>query len=134
MAIVRWKLRKVADGYEGMIILPLPLAAGVRAGMPLTLSQHVQAMRPALTQKPIAVKAKGKSAAGALASAAGMAMNLAENPLLQAVMPPGTAAAVATIKAIAASEAGGKILEVADKLIGPGGKRLKKTLKKLKFW
>lgn len=127
-AVVRWKLRKTPAGYEGMVILPASLtAAAARGQLPGRAAERVRALHPSMRDKPIAVKATATSAAGALAKAAGIAQKLAGNPLLQAIMPPGTGAAVSTIAKLAKSKAAGKVMKV----IGPGAKRLAKALK---FW
>ena len=127
---VTWKIRKVGSGYEGWVILPFGVAdlrAAQRAGVAMP-AQLAPGMRP------LAIKARADSGAGALASAAGFASGLMNNPLIQAALPPGSAAAVKAIQMLAKAGAAGKIAKVADKLIGPGAKRLGKTLKKLKFW
>lgn len=109
MANVRWSLRRTPTGYDGLVTIPsgaIPLPSG--------------AVRPA---GPIAVKARGGSPAQAIAQAADLADKLVGNPVIAAVMPPGTRAAVQATKLIA--KHGPAALK---KLTGPGAQRLANVL------
>lgn len=81
--------------------------------------------------KPLAVASKGKSPSSALAKAAGAAKTIASNPILSAVLPPGTGAAISAVEALAKAAPLGKMKSVARTITGPGAKRLAKALKKL---
>ncbi len=104
-----------------MVILPASMAQCIRA------NGGRRPRRRKGLDKPIATQAQGETKADALASAAALAQRLANNPLLAAAMPPGTAAAVAAMSKIATSAAAGKV----TKVVGKGAKRLAKALK---FW
>ncbi len=77
------------------------------------------------------VKAKGKTKAGAIQNAAQGALAIANNPLLQAVLPPGTGTAVKAVGLLAKAAKSGQAGKLLGKLKGPGAKRLAKALK---FW
>ena len=113
---VSWSLRKVPGGYDGTIWLP----AGKFGAIPATAFAPIRA--PGLPGKQAA-----KSSA--IAAAAGMAEQIATNPLLSAVMPPGTSAAIKGIGLVA--KHGPDIIGKAGGLIGKGAKRLASALK---FW
>jgi len=99
---VQWHLKRAADGWAGIIDIPLPLA-------------------------PVRVMTKGRNKQEAIARAAVAAKAIATNPLLQAVMPPGTGAAVMAITALAQSPTA----QTLTKFAGPGAKRLVKALGKI---
>jgi len=115
--MIQWSLRKLPGGdYAGLITLvpTAPLPSGHPAG------------------KPIRLIAKSKTKAGALAKAAAVAEKMAKNPLLAAVLPPGTGAAISAVSKLSQSAAAGKLEKVAKKYVGKGAKRLFKALKS--FW
>jgi len=102
---IQFRVVKAAGGYAGTITLPIGAAGAVTAS---ALAPTKQA---------------------ALQTAAGLASKLLESPLLAAIMPPGTGAAVKATQLIASKG------PAALKLItGPGADRVVSTLKKLKFW
>lgn len=131
MARVTWKMKKTADGaYEGWVILPFDMpslhAAAARArGLP---PPRAPRRHPARAAKPVAIKAKGKTPAGALSSAANLADKLISNPIVSSILPPGTGAAVKGIKYISKAAKVGKLGKAVGKLVGPGAKRLGKAL------
>lgn len=103
---VKWTMKKLPDGrWSGTVQLPLNF------GM-----------------TPVRVKATSSDGAAAVRKAASLASKVAENPLLAAIMPPGTPNAIKAIDAIA--DKGPAVLK---KFAGPGVKRVKKALSKL-FW
>jgi hypothetical protein len=81
--------------------------------------------------KPVSLKVKGKTKASALASAASVAKQIANNPYLSAVLPPGTGAAISAVEYLSKSAAAGKLEKAAKKVVGKGAKRLYKSLKSL---
>lgn len=106
---IQYKARKVPGGYEGEFVLPFNPAV-VNGGGTTT------------------VKALGTDKASALAKAATAADKLLQNPYAQAIMPPGTAAAVSALKTLSKSAAAGKFASAAKKYSGPAIKRLGKVL------
>jgi len=130
MSQIRWTTRRTGNGsYEGTIILPTSFSQIVRAPG----NEHVRARRPDLLRrtKPIAVTARGPSKAHALAQAASVASRIANNPLLQAALPPGSSQAIKAIDYLSKSAAAGKLASASKKIVGKGAKRLAKALK---FW
>jgi hypothetical protein len=128
---VDWKIRRTGEGsYEGWIILPVGMAQIKQAvtappGTPLPTATTA-------IPKPIAIKASSStSAANALKAAAGVASSIVSNPLVSAIMPPGTGIAVKGIEMLSKSAAAGKLADAAGKLIGPGAKRLASALSSL---
>ncbi len=112
MPKIKWKLtRRGPDKWVGLIVLP---SSGAGYGRGLNVRG------PAATTK-----------AGALAQAAGIANQIANNPLLAAAFPPGTGVAVKAISKLAIAAAKGKAGKILKKLTGKGAKRL---VKALKFW
>jgi hypothetical protein len=98
---VTWKLKPSAGGgYEGEVVIPLPVA-------------------------PVTVTTRGRSKKQALARAAAAANSIASNPLLAAVLPPGTPTAVKAITALATDPSS------ITRFAGPGAKRLAKALGKI---
>ena len=109
MPKIKWKLkRRGPDKWVGTIVMPT--------------------MGPG---RGLAVSSAAGSKAQALAQAAGIASQIANNPLLQAALPPGTGLAVKAMGKLASSAAAGKAGKVLKKLTGKGAKRL---VKALKFW
>lgn len=99
---VTWKLRRAGDGFEGEIILPAPVA-------------------------PVAISTKGRNKQEAIARAASVAKSIATNPILSAVLPPGTPLAVEAISQLAKSPTA----QTLKKFAGPGAKRLVSALKSI---
>lgn len=107
------------------------LPTGDWAGMiTMVPTGAISATHPA--GKPIRLVATSKTKAGALAKAAGVAAMIANNPLLSAVLPPGSGVALKAIARLSKSAAAGKLEKAAKKYAGKGAKRLVKALKK--FW
>lgn len=115
--MIRWTIRTLPSGdKEGMVTL-YPTAA-LPSGHP--------------AGAPIRFRATSKTKAGALAKAASVAQMIAANPLMAAVLPPGTGSALKAVVALSKSAAAGKLRKAAKKYSGKGAKRLIKALKK--FW
>lgn len=142
---VQWKLRRVGDGYEGMVILPASLRDVVKRA-PLPDLTRVPAQRATVVrdyrkararvakrQPTRKMRATGKSntPGGALAQAAAGANRLLSNPLVQAAMPPGTAAAVKGLGIAASFAQSGKLQDAAKFIKGPGAKRLFGAIKSI---
>ena len=117
MPVVTFSARKVRGGWNAVISLPT-IPGLTPAGFP-----------PGAPVRFLATERGSK--AGALADAAGLAAKLASNPILAAMLPPGTANAVKVTAALAKAANLGKLEDVAKKLVGKGARRL---AKKLKFW
>lgn len=69
--------------------------------------------------------------ASALATAASLASAVASSPVMSAVLPPGTASALAAVNTIAKAQATGgdaAAKQAASQFSGPGGQRLQKAL------
>ena len=99
---VTWKLRPAAGGgYEGEIIIPMPVSAA-----------------------PVKVSTRGANKQQAIQRAAAAANSIVSNPLLSAVLPPGTGVAVKAITSLAADPS------AITRFAGPGAKRLVKALGK----
>jgi len=109
---LRWKVYKTYYGWRGVLYLPYG-----------TGTQMLKVTSPARKGK------KGK--AQAIKDAAGIASQIASNPLLQAALPPGTGIAVKAVGKLADAALKGKAGAVLKKLTGAGAKRLAKSLK---FW
>ncbi len=119
--MISWTMKKLPQGgYAGMITL-VPIADG-RGAMARTVRRG----------RPIKLVATSKTKAGALAKASAFAEKLAANPLLSAVLPPGTGVALKAVSYLSRSAAAGKLSKAARKVTGKGAKRLFKALKK--FW
>jgi len=115
--MIQWNTRTMPDGSKQGMITIVPtgmLPTGHPAG------------------QPIRFRATSKTKAGALLKAASVAQMIANNPLMAAVLPPGTGAALKAVSALAKSAAAGKLEKAAKKYGGKGAKRLVKALKK--FW
>ena len=105
---VKFRMLKTRGGWDG--IVTLPFLPGGAAALQQALPPAAAAQLPA-DATSVAVKVKAKSKGAAVKKAAGAAMKLLDNPMVQAAMPPQVAMA----------------MNIAKKL------PLKK-LKKLKFW
>lgn len=77
---------------------------------------------------PAMVGAAGATERQALARATVIAKQIAESPIFQAVAPPGTAAALKAINAIATSK---DIQATLAKYSGPGARRLARAIRRL---
>jgi len=97
--------RSQGGGYEGVVILPVGLNGAVKA------------------------TAVGPTKTAALSTAAGLASKLLDSPILTAIMPPGTGAAVKATQLLASK--GPAALKL---LTGPGAERITEAFKSLKFW
>ena len=107
---IRFAVRRTGSGFEGEVILPI--GATDAAGF----ARH-----------RVHVTAKGPTRESALSKAAGVADQIAQNPIVQAALPPGSGAAVSALKYL--SKTG--IDKGMKKIVGAGAKRLAKALK---FW
>ncbi len=114
-ARIKWQLHAIPGGYRGTITIPVGL---VRAG-------------GRTRKRVVKVRAKGKTKGSALSQAASMASKLATNPVLSAVLPPGSGTAIKAVGLLSKAVDSGAAGAVLKKLKGPGAKRLVKTLK---FW
>lgn len=108
MSEVKFRVVKTRGGWDG--IVTLPFVPGGAAALAQQLPPAAAAQLPA-DAAGVSVKVKAASKGAAVKKAAGAAMKLLNNPMVQAAMPPQVAMA----------------LNIAKKL------PLKK-LKKLKFW
>ncbi len=110
---LKWEMRKLrGGGYAGIIMLPTGRMPGRR-------------------KKVLRVQATSKSKSSALLKAAGIAASIAENPIMQSVLPPGSSKAIRAVAKLAAAAKVGKLEKTLLKYTGKGAKRL---AKKLKFW
>lgn len=75
------------------------------------------------------VSGMGAGQSEAITRAAVLANQIASNPVFAAVAPPGTAAAIKAISAIAKSK---DVQRTLAKFAGPGARRLAKAIRK--FW
>jgi len=82
----------------------------------------------------VPIEVPGRTQAEAVSNAAGLASSLLKSPLLQAALPPGSGAAIEAIKMVGKYATKGKLKKGLKLLKGKGAKRVKKVLKKLKFW
>ena len=109
---LKWELRKLrGGGYRGVITLPT--GRGRRG------------------KRALRIQATSKSKSSALLKAAGIAASIAENPIMQSVLPPGSSKAIRAVAKLAAAAKVGKLEKTLLKYTGKGAKRL---AKKLKFW
>jgi hypothetical protein len=105
---VEWKLRPVAPGvWEATLT--------------------VRRLHPG-TQLPLKRVALAPDKASAVEQAVSQVAAIAKNPVLQAVMPPGTSNAIAAVGMVAKAAKAGQLGKVFSKLKGPGAKRLAKAL------
>lgn len=139
---VRWTLSKVYDargnaqGYRGVVELPTTWGQVARSAMhaqaPHAIPPVPRAVKArdhrAAAKTPVAVKATHPTKEGALAKAADIASSIANNPIVSAVLPPGSGLAVKAVSGLAKAAASGHLEDVATKLIGPGAKRLASAL------
>ena len=106
MENVHWRLRKVGpDEWAGEVIF-----GSAEHGMQL---------------KTVAT---GPTKAKALVKAAGLAEQVANNPVVSALLPPQATLALKAATIIGKSAAAGKAAEALSKYTGPGVKRLMKAL------
>jgi hypothetical protein len=75
-----------------------------------------------------AVTATGKSKASAVSRAAGLANQIATNPIVSALLPPGAGPALKVAGKLANAVKSGTAKKYLKKLKGPGAKRLMKAL------
>ena len=132
--MIRWSLRKLPNGeYEGLVTLvpasnvPMPR----RATTVHARRGAAAASRIIQKGKPINLVATSSTKEGALLKAASVASKIANNPIMQAALPPGSSQAIKAVQFLAKSGAAGTLKSAAKKIVGPGAKRLAKALK---FW
>lgn len=131
---VRWKIRRLGNGsYEGMVILPGSVQAVADNWLrSRKVPAHVRRRAvKRFSAGQVTRAAKGRSAGHALARAAAGAHKLLQNPLVQAAMPPGSAAAVKGLAIASKYVSAGDVASAAKKIGGPGAKRLFGAIKKL---
>ena len=121
---IRFKVRRSGNQWEGTIELPLSTMRALPGLAPGGAPRMVPSGMPA---HRVLVKAKGSTQKSALNRAAGIAESLMDNPLLQAVLPPGSGMAVSAIKMLAKTG----VTKGLKKVTGKGAKRLAKALM---FW
>lgn len=102
-----WKIRRVPDGYVAIVRF--------RTGDGPSGIASVSAL--------------GAGEADALKRAALLAEQISQSPIFAAVAPPGTAAAIKAISAIAKSP---DVKATMRKYVGPGARRLARAIRK--FW
>ncbi len=130
MADVRWSIRRHQEGrggdvvYTGEILLPGGWA-GIIPGAPRGQS-FIQAL-----SAPVGSPMVATTAGQALAQASSLASQIANNPLLQAALPPGAGIAVAAIDYLAKNETVGNLANAAKDVVGAGARRIADALK---FW
>jgi hypothetical protein len=107
---VTYDVREIPNGY--IAIIQFPIASGMGA-----------------VGEPGAVIMGGDNPRQALARAAVLADQITNSPIFAAVAPPGTAAAIKAIKALAKSTDARRLLR---RFAGPGAERLARTLHR--FW
>lgn len=100
MADCKWIVRRRGDHYEGTIVFPAGLA-------------------------PVAVTTKGRSKSEAIARAATVAQAIVKNPIVAAVLPPGTGLAVEAISRIAKAK---DVRAEVARYTGDGARRLAAAL------
>jgi hypothetical protein len=106
MENISWRLRKVGpDEWMGEVIFGS--------------APHGMALRAAAT---------GPTKAKALVKAAGLAEQVASNPVVSALLPPQAKLALQAATIIGKSAAAGKAADALAKYTGPGVKRLMKAL------
>lgn len=127
---IQFRVRKTADGYEGMFILPASVASIAQTRKRMYPS--IQIPRAVLKQKKrIAVRSDvSDTPAGALSQAADGALALLKNPLIKAAMPPQAQAALKAAGMAADFIKSGK----PEEAIRAAGKIGKSIVNKLKFW
>lgn len=114
---------KAAEYSDGNVAWKLrPVAPGVWEATITVKRMHERA------QLPLKRKALAPDKASALQQAVSQVASVAKNPILQAVMPPGTSNAIAAIGMVATAAKAGQLGAVFKKLKGPGAKRLAKAL------
>lgn len=96
----QWKLRRIADGWEGSIRFPVG-------------------------DLPMSVGAEGRTQREAIARAAIAAKQIAESPVMRALLPPGTTAALSAIEQLAKSP---NVRATLERFAGPGARRLARAL------
>lgn len=72
--------------------------------------------------------ASGKTKAQAIAEAADIAIRIASNPAMAAMLPPGTLAALLVARKLGQSALAGKARRYLKTIGGPGGNRLRRAL------
>jgi len=96
---IRWQIVRLPDGYAGKIIVPANGMMNPATGKP---ASAITVRGPKVLVPSMASKAaKGAAKSAALASAASLAGQLANNPVVQALLPPGVGPALKGITAIA---------------------------------
>lgn len=111
MSEVKFRILKTRGGWDGIVTLPFVPGGAAQLAQQLPMPAAAELVRADGAATGVTVKVKAKSKGAAVKKAAGAAMKLLDNPMVQAAMPPQVAMA----------------LNIAKKL------PLKK-LKKLKFW
>lgn len=119
---VQFQIRKTAQGYEGMLVLPTTLQEIARATL-ATAQAHPQAqmvkaqLAPMLAKStPLAVKsAPAPSSADSIEQAAALAEKVLDNPIVRDLLPPGTNSAIAAAKTAAELIKSGKAQEALSK-------------------
>jgi hypothetical protein len=107
--VINFSVKRSGDGlWTGQVVLPVGPPGATRG-------------------QSVAVTAKSGDKSSALAKAAGLAEQIALNPIVQAALPPGAGAAVQALKMLGQSGAA----EGMKKLVGEGAKRIASALK---FW
>lgn len=80
----------------------------------------------------VTVGAWGDSLLSAFANAAKVAKGVADNPLLQSVLPPPVGPALRAASALANAAERGQLAELLPKLRGPGARRLALQLQRMR--
>jgi len=135
MNTITWKLRKVSDGYEGMIVLPGATwgqVANAAAAQQLPGAQSFASkLTAARAATPLAVKSGPQpDAASAIDTAASLAQTVLDNPLVRDLLPPGTNTAISVAKGVANAIKSGAGSDAINAL-SSGAKSLAQSLK---FW
>jgi hypothetical protein len=136
MAKVMWKLQRTREGaFRALCCVPISAKNATRskaASLGFGWGDLARAATKATSKvSKVAVKAASSTPAGALLKATATIAELAQNPVLQAVLPPGTGAALKATLLVTRAVQAGKGKAALARLKGPGAKRLASALIKM---
>lgn len=137
--MLKWKIIRLGPGqFCAVVSIPISVTNADReraAALGFGWGDIRKAAKAASTLVPgsaLALKAVRSGPAKALLKAAATAAQVADNPVLQAVLPPGTGAALKAAILVSKAVQEGRGGEALAKLKGPGAKRLAAALLKMK--
>lgn len=136
---IKFAVRRKRGVWEGTVVLPIGMHLPGAVPSERVMARRFKGLPRELPAGAVtrshgaraAVTARHTDKGSAIANAAGLASQIASNPLVAAALPPGSGAAIKALEIIGKNAPLGKLDDALKKLTGAGAGRI---VNALKFW